>query len=52
MGVDWFKCEKCTTIVCDAGYYESCEGCGARFCNRKCAEIKTTFDDDGEEEQT
>ena len=32
MGVDYFPCSCCSASICDAGDYETCDGCGASFC--------------------
>lgn len=46
MGVDFFNCERCNKIICDAGNYESCDACGANFCSADCAQIQDADTDD------
>jgi hypothetical protein len=53
MGLDYYNCDYCGRIFCDAGDYTSCE-CGAKWCSNRCAEkegykISTIIDEDGDE---
>jgi hypothetical protein len=38
MGVDFYNCEVCGEIFADCGEYVSCDGCGAHWCSKECAE--------------
>jgi hypothetical protein len=43
-GVDFFNCDSCGIIFCDAGPYESCEHCGAKYC-AVCGKDPTIYND-------
>jgi hypothetical protein len=42
MGVDYFPCDRCKTIICDCGPFKHCS-CGKAYCTECANELKTIY---------
>lgn len=38
MSIDYYVCKNCGDTFCECGGYVSCESCGTKWCDDKCAE--------------
>lgn len=43
MGVDYFPCSSCKTVICDAGDYGTCDNCYDSFCEDCADETKSVY---------
>jgi hypothetical protein len=51
MGVDYYNCEVCNDIYCDAGYYGYCGNCEASLCGSCYDEMRKLHGELGEDHE-